>query len=126
MHRVPRAFATLQPNARSSARAHDRLALARGRFVRSFAPGPRARADEPRPQADTHSPRPRVRPALSLAALALASLALAGCSTRHDLNYNRYAPPGGRPTLLQTADHLADLPGRALDNLDERIENAVY
>ncbi len=112
-------------DARESAIAGRHVATARPpqteRFARRDASSPDARAADRRPRISR-----QFRPRFALTTLAIATLALAGCSTRHDLDYNRYAPPGGRPTLLQTADHLADLPGRALDNLDERIENAVY
>ena len=58
-------------------------------------------------------------------ALILAA-ALAGCSTTGDPSFNPYAPPGGDPPLLRRADAVMDGAEGALDNLDRRLENALY
>lgn len=58
---------------------------------------------------------------------ALAVVGLSGCSSvRNDPHFNPYAPHGGGPTLLQRAERLLEVPAKALDNLDARIENRVY
>lgn len=58
--------------------------------------------------------------------LAAGLLILAGCGTRSDPNFNAYRAPGTQPGVLQYADGAVDAAGRALDNLDRRMENAVY
>lgn len=67
--------------------------------------------------------RRRRGPALLLATCLVIA---AGCSTRDDPHFNPYDPPGGRRPVLKAADDVADLPMRALDNLDRRLENAAY
>ena len=49
-----------------------------------------------------------------------------GCATRDDANYNPYASPRGEPTVLERGDALMDAAADLLDDLDERLENAVY
>jgi hypothetical protein len=65
--------------------------------------------------------------ALALASsLLVAALGPSGCSTTQDPHYNRWAPTEGRPTLLRQVERGPDALGEALDNLDERVENAAY
>lgn len=58
--------------------------------------------------------------------LAALLLALTGCGVRNNLHYNPYAPPLDRPPLLEQGEKLIGAGETALDNLDRRIENAVY
>lgn len=53
-------------------------------------------------------------------------LATAGCSTRNDPGYNRYAPTDGDPGVLRRIESVVDIPVDTLDNLDERLENELY
>lgn len=63
---------------------------------------------------------------LSVAVLILVVGAAAGCSTRHDPDFNVYAPPRSGRTVLEAADAMMNAAGQALDNLDARMENLVY
>jgi len=76
----------------------------------------------PRPQCDFRLAWPR-RAALSLCA---ATALIGGCSVQHDPDYNPYAPPGGEPGLMEAADRATEFLSESLDNLDMRLENAVY
>lgn len=51
---------------------------------------------------------------------------LSACSTRHTRGYNPYARPGGAASWLRRADALIDQAAERLDNLDSRMENALY
>jgi len=59
---------------------------------------------------------------VSLLAVALAG----GCSIHNDPHYNPYASPRGEPRLLESADRLAEQIEEGVNNLDRRLENAVY
>jgi hypothetical protein len=53
-------------------------------------------------------------------------LVASGCSTTGDPRFNPYSPPGGDPPILQRGDAAMDGLEQALDNLDRRLENALY
>lgn len=59
-------------------------------------------------------------------ALVLSPLVACGCSTTGDPHFNPYSPPGGDPPILQRGDAAMDGLEQALDNLDRRLENALY
>lgn len=67
----------------------------------------------------------RIRRSCAWALAALPLLAV-GCSTTADPHFNPYAAPGGDPPLLQRGDAAMDGVEQALDNLDRRLENALY
>lgn len=69
---------------------------------------------------------PRTRRSVSWITPAALMLATAGCSTRNDPGYNRYAPTDGDPGVLRRIESIVDIPAEALDNLDERLENKLY
>ena len=69
--------------------------------------------------------RPARRSGLVLCAV-LAALATAACSTRHDPTFNPYGPAPGERGALGTADAILEHAHDALDNLDRRLENALY
>lgn len=60
------------------------------------------------------------------ALLAIVGATLSGCAMRNDPHANSYAPPGGSPPLLESADILVQDVEDLVLNLDERIEHAVY
>jgi|GEM_PF-4419334 len=67
------------------------------------------------------------RPAgcLAAAAVCAALLSLLGCAASDDPNFNPYAPYRGGPTLMQAAEHGVELIDKTLDNLDQRMDNAI-
>jgi hypothetical protein len=65
-------------------------------------------------------------PLAAAAAFAAVALLPLGCGTRSDPRFNAHRAPATHPALLQRADGAVDAVGHALDNLDRRMENAVY
>ena len=53
-------------------------------------------------------------------------LALAGCSVRNDVGFNPYARNNGDPTVMERLEEVIGLGDEALDNLDARLDNAVW
>jgi len=52
-------------------------------------------------------------------------VSMSGCNLRDEPGYNRYAPTNGEPTPVKRAEGLMNLAGRALDSLDEVIDNTI-
>jgi len=66
-------------------------------------------------------------PRFARALLAAAATTLAaGCAVRDDPAFHRYAPAGGDPTALQRAEAAVGSLEQALEDLDARMENALY
>jgi hypothetical protein len=64
---------------------------------------------------------------ITYAVLVISALVISGCeTTRYSARYNPYAQREHRPALVGRGDELMEAAGRALDNLDDRLENALY
>lgn len=63
---------------------------------------------------------------LSILSSLLLVLLLSGCTTRNDPSFNVYAPGGGDATLLEQAEAGVNGLQWLVEDLDLRLENAVY
>lgn len=68
-------------------------------------------------------PRFRVR---VLTPVLIGAMISAGCTTRDDVHFNRYAPANGDATLLESADDCVDGAEWLVRDLDARLEHGVY